>query len=202
MNEFIVGFDIKRINNRIARNIIAKCSCSNVCSADFSIWPSQFNTGDYPEVTGSLRKKYGLGFLELPDSVGINSPCWCNLSEMIKYYVCKMDDLTDICVVAITCNECYEDKWPYRADVIPKTLNGSWVRLGYDVLDDTQESIIINNEESELANLTKYGINQNCLFNNTKGAVRYIKDLKAQIRAEREYDIYGLYSLFEFAHYL
>ncbi len=212
MEEKIIGYDVREMWFTNKHDFIKDERFEKVLSIDASIWPSIFNTGDYPDINGKERGKYGLGTVELPSSlsvVGINKPLWNDLVGMqnyLKKHYVKSGKL--YWVVAITiCLQDSEQKlkerkeWPYYSKTVPETLKNDWMLVGYDLTSCYSESVISSCYKSDrrtkgLFELDK-NINEYMLFTNIAKAseFRRIQDTMGQF--ESPHLIYGIWRIQE-----
>ena len=212
MEEKIIGYDVREMWFKSDRDFIRDGRFKKVLSIDASIWPSIFKTGDYPNITGKDREKYGLGTVELPSSllvVGINKPLWNNLVDMqnyLKRHCNKSGRLYWIVAITI-CQQDSEqnlkerEEWPYYSNTVPDTLNNDWTLVGYDVTNCISESIIspcydFDGRTKGLFELDK-NINKYMLFSNISQASVFQRIQDTIAKFDAPHLVYGIWRIKE-----
>ncbi len=212
MEEKIIGYDVREMWFTSKDDFIKDGRFKKVLSIDASIWPSIFNTGDYPNITGKDREKLGLGTVELPSSltvIGINKPLWDNLVNMGNYLKRHGDKSERLYwIVAITiCQQDSEQKlkerneWPYYSNTVPDNLNNDWMLVGYDVTSCISESVIapcydIDIKTKGLFELDK-NINEYTLFSNIAKASEFKRIQDTISQSESPHLVYGIWRIQE-----
>ena len=212
MVEKIIGYDVREMWFTDERDFIKDGRFQKVLSIDASIWPSIFNTGDYPDITGKDREKYGLGKVDLPSGlsvIGINKPLWDNLVNMGNYLKRHGDKSERLYwIVAITiCQQDSEQKlkereeWPYYSNTVPDTLNNDWMLVGYDVTSCISECIISTCYDFDIRTKGLFeldkNINEYTLFSNIAKASEFKRIQDTISQSQSPHLVYGIWRIQE-----
>ena len=149
--EFIVGFDVRefwyiddQLNKYLHDDIIKPLT------VDSSIWGSVFNDGHYPDYTDQERISLGLGIIKLPEWIGPNKPLWESLEQLERYFDKYIDEVKKPCwIIAVT----QLSDLPASGDVEPtnpSVCDESWHFVGFDIADESLESMLINMPTNEI----------------------------------------------------
>jgi len=190
-----IGFDIRRSPKSIESAFMpperrSEClllpECSNVISADRSIWPSVFyNQNEYQYVENKFADDIIISE-KISDDYFQSFNLWEDLNDMLLAY---KESLTGDCGVVFGLvkpdyyeNDFVSDSWfdAIYSDkgVVAQKTAVDWSLLGFDVVNSGFQSAIsgfIIKDKDALKSKWADSINEHCLFNSRNQALLYNK---------------------------
>jgi hypothetical protein len=172
-------------------------------SADTSVWPTIFSTGEGFALCDVDQELNGWRGLELPPWIGANWPLWSDLLNLEQYVKGSWPfPAKPVSLVAVTCPDgsVFRDgEWPYLQETSPREVDGIWTLLGFDVLaNQSTLSGLMNcgysNAKHQYAK-TEWAprLQPNHLFGTTTDAVSFCEWRNMSVPEHAPFFVAGLY---------